>query len=452
MDGSPPASHSGRTLHHFRLDQGIAEGGMGRVYLGFDLSLQRPVAVKVIRPEYSHEQSFVARFVREARAQAQIVHPNVVQVFYVGQEGETLFMVMELVEGGSLAGQLRDSGPLDWKTAHRHLLALAQGLKEASRLGMIHRDIKPDNVLLDRFGEAHLADFGLAAPVMSREAVTLPNIRAYNPALPSLTQVGSVMGSPPYMSPEQAAGDALDERSDIYALGATFLELLTGAPPTRASTLMELQSFHHGPPPPPLEPRRGAVPVSFARVIDRCLARKKEERFQSYDELIAALQAAGPRPVIDAGALPRALAWAIDVSVFVIALMSSAALGLGLVPRVFISFAMLMLWLWAGAVAVRATPGLWMMRLVLSRPNGDELPRGAVVLRSLLQYLWVPFAGLALAALYNAWSGVAQSGLLAALTITAGLSLMGSMARFFGTARRTLIDRIAATRVLVFVR
>lgn len=425
---------------------------MGRVYLGFDQSLQRPVAVKVIRPEYSHEQSFVARFVREARAQAQIVHPNVVQVFYVGQEGETLFMVMELVEGGSLAGQLRDSGPLDWKSAHRHFLALAQGLKEASRLGMIHRDIKPDNVLLDRFGEAHLADFGLAAPVMSREAVTLPNVLAYNPALPSLTQVGAVMGSPPYMSPEQAAGEALDERSDIYALGATFLELLSGAPPTRASTLMELQSFHHGPPPPPLEPRRGPVPASFARVIDRCLARKKEARFQSYDELLAALEAAGPRPVIDAGALPRALAWAIDVSVFVIALMSSAALGIGLVPRVFVSFAMLLLWLSAGAIAVRATPGLWMMRLVLARPNGDEVSPGAVIVRSVLQYLWVPFAGLALAALYNAWSGVAQSVLLAALTITAGFSLVGSIARLMGSARRTLVDHIAATRVLVFVR
>ena len=425
---------------------------MGRVYRGFDLSLQRPVAVKVIRPEYSHEQSFVARFVREARAQAQIVHPNVVQVFYVGQEGETLFMVMELVEGGSLAGQLHQSGPLDWKTAHRHLLALAQGLKEASRLGMIHRDIKPDNVLLDRFGEAHLADFGLAAPVMSREAVTLPSVPAYNPALPSLTQLGAVMGSPPYMSPEQAAGDALDERSDIYALGATFLELLTGAPPTRASTLMELQSFHHGPPPPPLEPRRGPVPASFARLIDRCLARKKTERFQSYDELIAALEAAGPRPVIDAGALPRAMAWAIDVSVFVIALVSSAALSIGLVPRVFGSFVLLLAWLAAGAMAVRATPGLWMMRLVLSRPGGDELRASTVVLRSVVQYLWVPFAGLALAALYNAWSGLAQAALLAALAITAGFSLVGSLARFMGSTRRTLIDRLTATRVLVFVR
>ncbi len=154
MTATPAAE--GRTLHHFRLDRAIAEGGMGRVYLGFDLSLQRPVAVKVIRPEYAREPSFVARFVREARAQAQVVHSNVVQVSYVGQDGETLFMVMELVEGGSLTEKVRE-GPLEWKDAHRYFTELALGLQEAARLGLIHRDLKPDNVLLDRFGEAHLA-------------------------------------------------------------------------------------------------------------------------------------------------------------------------------------------------------------------------------------------------------------------------------------------------------
>lgn len=444
-------SHSGRSLHHFRLDKGLAEGGMGRVYLGFDLSLQRPVAVKVIRPEYAQEQTFVARFVREARAQAQIVHPNVVQVFYVGQEGDTLFMVMELVEGGSLAGELRAKGPLDWRTAHRHFGALANGLKEAARLGIIHRDLKPDNVLLDRFGEAHLADFGLAAPVMSREAVTLPAM-APTPSLPTLTQVGVVMGSPAYMSPEQAAGETLDVRSDIYALGATFLELLTGAPPTQAATLLELQRFHHGPPPPSLTSRRGSVPRAFAEVIDRCLERDRAKRFQTYDELLTALEAAAPRPTIDAGALPRALAATIDASLFGLVLVGTAALPLSLVERVALSAGALVAWLVAGALLVRSTFGLWMMRLTVADVRGEELSAGRIVSRGLLQHLWLPIAGLSLAALYNSWSEGAQVGLLLALALSVLVSLGGTVARLFGPHRQTLVDRLLGSRVLVVVR
>lgn len=442
-------SHSGRSLHHFRLDKGLADGGMGRVYLGFDLALQRAVAVKVIRPEFALEESFAARFVREARAQAQIIHPNVVQVFYVGQEGDTLFMVMELVEGGSLA-ELARRGPVDWRVAHRHFVAIASGLKEAARLGLMHRDLKPDNVLLDRFGEAHLADFGLAAPVRSREAVTLPAMAA-NPALPALTQVGAVMGSPPYMSPEQAAGLALDERSDIYALGATFLEVLTGAPPTTASTLVELQAFHQGPPPPALKPRRGPVPAAFAAVIDRCLARDPAQRFQDYDALLAALDGAAPRPRIDAGALPRALAFGLDSAVFAGLLAGLAPAGLGLVPRVGVAFAGLLAWLGVGALVARATPGLWMMRLALSGPDGEERSRARVFARGVAQHLWLLFGGLSLAALYHSWSSAAQAGLFSGLAAAVGVSLVGALARF-SADRRTLVNRLFATRVLVFVR
>jgi hypothetical protein len=443
---------AGRSLHHFRLDRAIAEGGMGQVYLGFDLSLQRPVAVKVIRPEYAKEPSFANRFIREARAQAQIVHSNVVQVFYVGQEGDTLFMVMELVEGGSLGGHLREKGKLDWRAAHKHFLALANGLREADRLKIIHRDIKPDNVLLDRFGEAHLADFGLAAPVLSRDAVTMPDLsRSPNPALPTLTQVGSVMGSPPYMSPEQAMGEPLDARSDLYALGATFLELLTGAPPTRAATLTELQTFHDGPPPPPLVPRRGRIPLAFAEVIDRCLARDLSQRFQSYDELIAALEDAAPKPQIDAGALPRAMAWAIDVAVFVLALVTSAALPVGLLARVGLAFIVLVGWLAVGAQVTGATPGLWMMRLLLTSPDGESVSRAKLLVRGVAQHLWLIFAGLTLTALYNGWSTGVQLAVLAGLAITFVVGVLGSLLRFSG-GRRTLMDRLFGTRALVFVR
>jgi hypothetical protein len=438
-------------LHHFRLEKPLAEGGMGAVYLGYDQSLQRQVAIKVIRPEFAKEPSFVARFLREARAQAQVVHSNVVQVFYVGQEDDTLFMVMELVEGGSLGQALKQSGPLDWRQAHRHFVALSHGLKEGARLGLIHRDIKPDNVLLDRFGEAHLADFGLAAPVRSHEPALAAQV-AKVPAIGSLTQVGMVMGSPPYMSPEQAAGRPLDVRSDIYALGATFLELLTGHPPTRAATLIELSQFHQGPPPGPLLPRRGAIAPGFAAIVDRCLARDPNERFQNYDELIAALEAAGPKPLIDAGSLPRALAFAIDASVFVVPLMASAVVSRDVGIRVVLAFVALTAWLLLGAVWCRATPGLWLMRLVLTDDDGQALKVPRLMLRGVVQYAWLFFAGLALAGVYHAWSSSAQLTLAGVSLVFGAVSIFGALWRWVDVRRRTVVDRLFGTRVFVFVR
>jgi len=427
-------------LNHFRLDKELASGGMGAVYLGFDESLQRPVAIKLIRPELARQQSFLDRFIREARAQAQVTHSNVVQVFFVGQERDVVFIAMELVDGGSLAGKR-----ISWQEALEHMRGLCEGLREAARLNIIHRDIKPANILLDRFGLAHIADFGLAAPVFSRDTgEPMSKTPTKSAALPVLTQVGSVMGSPPYMSPEQARGEQLDVRTDIYGLGATFYELLAGHAPTKAMTLHELERFMSGPPPPTLQSLGLEMPRKVAALIDKCMARDLKDRFQSYDELIAAIDAAAPRPIVPAPAVPRILSWLVDLAVY------GAVTRLTLQVWPVLGFLALFAWVVLGALLVGSTPGQWMMRLKLRKPPDLPAPIGRVALRFLLQHGWLAFAALTVASIYQ------SSG--AALFVYAGLGALlllvgvgGSVLALFSKERRTLADRLSGTRVLVDV-
>ena len=432
----------GRYLNHFRLDKVLAAGGMGEVYLGFDTSLQRQVALKVIRPELASAPSFADRFLREARAQAQIAHSNVVQVYFVGQERTVLFMAMELVDGGSLADRLEAGKRISWQDAVRHMRGLAEGLREAARLNIIHRDIKPANILLDRFGLAHLADFGLAAPVNSRERAPSA-VDPTTPTLPNLTQVGAVMGSPPYMSPEQARGDVLDVRTDIYALGASFYELLCGEPPTRAQTVTELMVFVVGPPPARLSVRAPQVPAPVAQIIDRCMERDLTKRCQDYDHLIASLDAAAPRPEVPASGVQRALAWLIDVAVFA----AAARFTLQLFAPV--GFLALALWVGLGLVLVGSTPGQWMMRTVLRRPGDVPVSFFRGFARFLLQHGWLLFLSLTIAAVYRSdqvvvWAAGAGLGFV--------VSVLGGLAALFTRGRRSLVDILTGTQVLVDVR
>jgi hypothetical protein len=447
----PPVSQRRRYLNHFRLDKVLAAGGMGEVYLGFDESLQRPVALKVIRPELARQQSFLDRFIREARAQAQVTHSNVVQVFFVGEERDVVFIAMELVDGGSLHDLLRDSDkPLEWQVALKHMHGVAEGLREAARLNIIHRDIKPANILLDRFGLAHLADFGLAAPVFSSDADEGGAEPSRTPtpvtgtSLPKLTQVGAVMGSPPYMSPEQARGDALDVRTDIYGLGATFYELLCGKAPTNAATLLELEKFMNGPPPPRLQDVAKDLPRRFAAVIDRCLERDLTRRFQTWDEVIAALDAAAPRPIVLAGSAPRWLSWLIDLAVF------AAVTRATLQVAPLLGFAALALWVLSGELLFGATPGQRMMRLKLRRPPDlrPTLPR--ILLRFVLQHGWLAFGALAVASLYRS-ADVLSYAYAGTAALLFALGVLGSVSRFFNKDRRTLVDLLSGTRVLVDV-
>ncbi|MBL8957520.1 MAG: protein kinase [Myxococcaceae bacterium] len=427
-------------LNHFRLDKELASGGMGAVYLGFDESLQRPVAIKLIRPELAREQGFLDRFIREARAQAQVTHSNVVQVYFVGQEKDVVFIAMELVDGGSLAGQR-----IGWKDALKHLRGLAEGLREAARLNIIHRDIKPANILLDRFGLAHIADFGLAAPVFSRDTgEPMSKTPTKSASLPVLTQVGSVMGSPPYMSPEQARGDQLDVRTDIYALGATFYELLAGKPATSAVTLLELERFMAGPPPPTMVSLQLELPRKVAALIDKCMERDLKKRFQTYDELIEAIDAAAPRPIVPAPSVPRMLSWLVDVAVFA----AVARVSLQIVPV--LGFLALFGWVLMGVLVVGSTPGQWMMRLKLRRPPDLPSPFANVLLRFVLQHGWLAFASLTVASIYQS-SGTlpfVYAGVGALLFL---VGVAGSVLALFSKERRTLADRLSGTRVLVDV-
>jgi tRNA A-37 threonylcarbamoyl transferase component Bud32 len=432
-----------RYLNHFRLDQVIASGGMGKVYLGFDTSLQRKVALKVIRPELAN-QDFADRFLREARAQAQIAHSNVVQVYFAGQDRGVLFMAMEWVDGGSLADTLQGGKRLSWQECVRHMRGLAEGLREAARLNIIHRDIKPANILLDRFGLAHLADFGLAAPVNSKDRMLEPVPQTTT--LPNLTQLGTVLGSPSYMSPEQARADALDTRSDIYSLGATFYELLCGEAPTQASSLNELVAFFTGPAPQRLTARAPSVPRGFAALIDRCMARPLALRFQSYDELIDALDKVAPRPEIPAAIVSRVLAWSVDVAVFAAASRFTVQL---FAPAGFLA---LSLWVTLGLLWVGSTPGQWMMRTMLRRP-GDlpvSLMRGLT--RFLVQHGWLAFLSLTLAAVYRSKGTGALSTFAAVTALGFLLGVAGSLGVLFTRARRSLVDVLTGTEVLVDVR
>lgn len=428
-------------LNHFRLDRELASGGMGAVYLGFDESLQRPVALKVIRPELAKQQTFLDRFIREARAQAQVTHSNIVQVFFVGQEQDVVFIAMELVDGGALGGKR-----ISWQEALEHMRGLAEGLREAARLNIIHRDIKPANILLDRFGLAHLADFGLAAPVFSRDTgEPMSKTPGSTSSLPKLTMVGSVMGSPPYMSPEQARGDELDVRTDIYGLGATFYELLTGRAPNSAQTLTELASFMKGPPPPTLQSMKLELPGRVAALIDKCMARELKDRFQNYDELIAAIDAAAPRPIIPAATVPRVLSWLVDVAVFAVV----TRLTLQVWPL--LGFLALFAWVVMGQLLVGSTPGQWMMRLKLRKPPDRRAPFGRAMLRFGLQHGWLAFASLTVASIYSS-SGVSLLAVFAAFSAALFIvGVLGSVAALFSKESRTLADRLSGTRVLVDV-
>src|SRR5262249_13475050 len=239
----------------------------------------------------------------EAQSQANLVHPHVVQVYFVGEERGVWFMAMQLVDGGSLQDAVDRNGPLPWTDVATHFLGIAEALSEAARLGIVHRDLKPANVLLDRYGIAHVADFGLATATHApSDHDTL--VRSPVASIAGLSAAGSVMGTLPYMAPEQLRGEPLDQRADVYGLGATVYHLLVGQPPVNARTAGEaLQQIEAGL--VPVRRARADVPGALASIVDQCLEADPGARYQTHQDLARAVRHAAPQPQVAPAPLIR---------------------------------------------------------------------------------------------------------------------------------------------------
>lgn len=272
-DGRPP-DLSGVVLgKDFLLQRRLGEGGMGQVYLAEQLSLKRRVAVKLLRHELARDAVSRKRFETEAKAVAQLSHPNIVQVYAVGEQDGMLYMALEYVDGLTLKELLTRKGPLDLPIALSIMRQVAAALARAAEIGIIHRDIKPENLLITRKVEVKVTDFGLSRIMGLSEGM-------------SLTQTGHAMGTPLYMSPEQVMGQPLDVRTDLYSFGATCYHMLTGQPPFMGETAIAVGFKHVQEEPTPVTHFRPDLPPELGAIVSKLMAKKPEDRYQSARELL----------------------------------------------------------------------------------------------------------------------------------------------------------------------
>jgi eukaryotic-like serine/threonine-protein kinase len=263
----------------YRLDHRLGAGGMSTVFLAMDTVLEREVAVKLLAEHLAEDEAFVARFRREALAAARLMHPNIVQVFDSGQDpgSHRHFIVMEYVEGPSCADMLRDnSGRLDVELAVRVVRDACHGLDYAHRAGVVHRDVKPGNLLVQsETGTTKLADFGIAKAAEQTR----------------ITQVGSVLGTAAYLSPEQARGEESEPPSDIYSLGVCAYQFLAGRLPHEYGSLTELALKQQSEAVEPITTFRPEIPPALDRAVRLCLEREPAARYESALQLAEAVEA-----------------------------------------------------------------------------------------------------------------------------------------------------------------
>jgi serine/threonine-protein kinase len=260
----------------YRLEAKLGSGGMSTVYLARDTTLDRPVAVKVMHREMSEQADQLERFRQEARAVAKLSHPNVVSVIDAGEDGGHPYIVFEYVEGETLKQRIGRVGALDPQEALAYAIEVGRGLTVAHGRKMVHRDIKPQNVLIDSEGRAKLTDFGISRQLEQD----------------GMTATGRVLGTTDYVAPEQAMGHGVDQRSDVYSLGVVLYEMLIGQVPFHAESQVGVAMKHVNEELPDVQQRRPEISAAAALVVERATAKDPSERYQDVGEMIDDLETA----------------------------------------------------------------------------------------------------------------------------------------------------------------
>ncbi|MDQ2968545.1 MAG: protein kinase [Actinomycetota bacterium] len=260
----------------YELEEVVGQGGMSTVYKAHDSLLERNVALKVLHQQYNEDEDFVERFKREARSVAQLQHPNIVTVIDRGEEDGRQYIVFEFIDGENLKELVVRKGRLDLRDALEIALETARGLAFAHQHGLIHRDVKPQNVLLNGDGRAKVTDFGIARSLDVEHGVT---------------QTGTILGTSNYIAPEQASGQPVDAHTDVYSLGIVLYELLTGEVPFPGETFVAIAMKHIQEPSPSVLDVRGDVPLRVAEMVDRALEKDPGHRFPTMDAFAAEIEA-----------------------------------------------------------------------------------------------------------------------------------------------------------------
>jgi uncharacterized RDD family membrane protein YckC len=434
----------GRGIDHFEVLEELGRGGMGTVYRALDRSLERYVALKVLDSAVAlSQQDIVEAFTHEARTQARVSHPGIATIYYVGKfEGMTYF-AMEIVPGRDLESWL-DEGPLPFRQVVNAAVQVVQALKEAQARGVIHRDVKPGNIILSDSGRVKVTDFGLS----KTEKGGL-----------QITGARNITGTPYYIAPEQARGESTDFRTDIYSLGATVYHLAYGRPPFDGDNFMAVIAKHLGDPVRfPTSPPQD-VPKALPIVIGRMMAKRPEERYASYEELEKALQELRPEAQTPSTVRRRITAALLDtMMLFIVASIFTMVVGLGatLLGRSIdqrstavqgVAWGVAAVLAIAGQANRGATAGKLFGRMRIARVDGFPVERWRLALRGICQFL-VPLAGGAVSA--AALLGLAPSANTVAAILLGTLAV--SIVDFLWTLRsrdcRTFHDLALKTWVI----